>query len=411
MTDPSGSQEQWRRVRGFLNARRHDLARSVQHRYPPSWRVAGTPMLARPDWIPGVPIPLDQVTLSWRPGGNARSPGAPPPGGPLLDGTGPESAAVRPWRDDGRRFGSYSAALGALTRPALFENRACYRLLGVRAAPGATSLEFGPGRYFEMINTGEAVAHEYAAAALAASPEGGPAADDPRASPTPYPAAGELPLRSLIGDPTDLRRRPVMAAVATLVLRAGRADVDTQMILHWRDPARVATGGGLYQVAPVGMFQPSHDAAWNRANDFSLWRAIVRELGEELLGAGEDYHSDTAPIDYQRWPLYAVLAEARHAGSLRVHWLGLGLDPLTLVVDMLTVAVFDAPVFDEVFAGLVSANAEGRIVTGQDATGTTIGIPFRAATVERFTTAEPMQPAGAALLRLAWLHSATLLRR
>lgn len=407
MTDSSGSQEQWRRARGFLNARRHDLARSVQHRYPGSWRVAGTPMLARPGWIPAAPVPLDRVTLSWRPGGNAGGPGAPPPEGPLLDGTGPESAAVRPWRDDGRRFGSYAAALGALTRPVLFENRACYRLLGVRAAPGATSLEFGPGRYFEMINTSEAVAHEYAAAALAAvGPERDPPADGTRAGPIPRPAAGELPLRSLIGDPTDLRRRPVMAAVATLVLRA---DDDTQMILHWRDPARVATGGGLYQVAPVGMFQPSHDAAWNRANDFGLWRAIVRELAEELLGAGEDYHSDTAPIDYQRWPLYAALADARHAGSLRVHWLGLGLDPLTLVVDMLTVAVFDAPVFDAVFAGLVPANAEGRMVTGEDATGTTIGIPFRAATVERFTTAEPMQAAGAALLRLAWRHRATLI--
>jgi hypothetical protein len=408
MTDPSGSQEQWRRERGFLNAGRHDLARSVQHRYPPSWRVAGTPMLARPEWIPAAPVPLDQVTLSWLPGGDA----AAQSDGPLLDGTGPESAAVRPWRDDGRRFGSYAAALGTLTRPALFENRVCYRLLGVRATPGATTLEFGPGRYFEMISTGEAVAHEYAAAALAAaSPAGDPAADHTRTSPPAEPAAGELPLRSLIGDPTDLRRRPVMAAVATLVLRADRAGGDTQMILHWRDPARVATGGGLYQVAPVGMFQPSHDAAWNLTNDFSLWRAIVRELAEELLGAGEDYHSDTAPIDYQRWPLYAALADARHAGSLGVHWLGLGLDPLTLVVDMLTVAVFDAPFFDAVFAGLVSANAEGRIVTGEDATGTTIGIPFRAATVERFTTAEPLQAAGAALLRLAWRHQDALLRR
>ena len=408
MTDPSGSQEQWRRVRGFLNASRHHLARSVQHRYPPSWRVAGTPMLARPEWIPAAPVALDQVTLSWRPGGD----GDPPSGGPLLDGTGPESAAVRPWRDDGRRFGSYAAALGAMTRPVLFENRACYRLLGVRAAPGATGLEFGPGRYFEMINTSEAVAHEYAAAALAAeSPVGDLAADDTRARPAPYPAAGELPLRSLIGDPTDLLRRPVMAAVATLVLRAGRPGGDTDMILHWRDPARVATGGGLYQVAPVGMFQPSHDAAWNLANDFSLWRAIVRELAEELLGAGEDYHSDAAPIDYQRWPLHAALADARQAGTLRVHWLGLGLDPLTLVVDMLTVAVFDAPVFDAVFAGLVSANAEGRLLTGQDATGTTVGIPFRAATVERFTTAEPMQAAGAALLRLGWRHRDALLRR
>jgi hypothetical protein len=421
MTDPSGSHDRWLRERSFLNTRRHDLARIAQDLYPPSWRVAGTPMLARRGWIPAAPVPLDRVTLSWRPGADGRR-----LDGPVLDGTGPESAAVRPLRDDGRRFGGYADALGALSRPALFENRACYRLLQVRASPGAASLAFGPGRYFEMINTSEAVAHEYAAAARAdgnpargpaaaaradGNPARSPAAEDARALPARSPAAERLPLRSLIGDPTDLRRRPVMAAVATLVLRADRDCGETQMILHWRDPARVATGGGLYQVAPVGMFQPSHDAAWNQAHDFSLWRSIARELSEELLGAGEDYHSDVAPIDYQRWPFYTALADARRAGTLRVHWLGLGLDPLTLVVDMLTVAVFDAAVFDALFASLVPANEEGRIVTGEDPTGATIGIPFTAASVERFTAAEPMQAAGAALLRTAWSHRDTLLAR
>jgi hypothetical protein len=411
MTDPSGSQQRWLRERAFLNARRHELARTAQDLYPRSWRVAGTPMLARPGWIPAAPVPLDRVTLSWHEGEtgpvrdgpvldgpvvNGPVVNGPVVCGPVVCGTGPESAAVRPMRDDGHRFGCYADALGALNRPGLFENRACYRLLEVRVLPGATSLEFGAGRYFDVINTGEAVAHEYAAANLSVGNPG-------------RPAVAELPLRSLIGDPTDLRRRPVMTAVATLVLRVDRASGEVQMILHWRDPERVASGGGLYQVAPVGVFQPSHDAVWNRAHDFSLWRAIVRELSEELLGADEDYHSDTAPIDYQRWPLHAALADARHAGTLRVRWLGLGMDPLTLAIDMLTVAVFDAAVFDAVFADLVSANAEGRIIAGEDATGATVGVPFSAASVERFTAAEPMQAAGAALLRLAWLHRYTLL--
>jgi hypothetical protein len=420
MTDSSGSQEHWLRERAFLNARRHELARTAQDLYPRSWRVAGTPMLARAGWIPAAPLPLDRVTLSWhqaepepvRDGPAVDGPvvdgpavdgpvvdgpavNGPAVNGAVVDGTGPESAAVRPMRDDGRRFGCYADALGALNRPGLFENRACYRLLEVRVPPDATSLEFGAGRYFDVINTGEAVAHEYAAAALSVGNPG-------------RPAVAELPLRSLIGDPTDLWRRPVMTAVATLVLRVDRASGEVQMILHWRDPERVATGGGLYQVAPVGVFQPSHDAAWNRAHDFSLWRAIVRELSEELLGAGEDYHSDTTPIDYQRWPFSAALADARQAGTLRVRWLGLGMDPLTLAIDMLTVAVFDAAVFDAVFADLVSANAEGRIVAGEDATGATVGVPF---SVERFTAAEPMQAAGAALLRLAWLHRDTLVAR
>ncbi len=410
------SQEHWLRTRGFLNAHRHELTRSVLDLYPTVWRVAGTPMLARPEWLPAAPVPLDQVTLSWHPG---RADGGPDGtvldgtvlDGTVLDGTGPESAAVRPLREDGSRFGCYADALGTLGKPRLFEDRTCYRLLAAGASPDAADLVFGEGRYFEMINTCEATAHEYAASILA---DGGtPVRDIPgtlaRGNSSRAAAAGNLPLRSAIGDPTDLRRRPVMSAICTLTLRADRAAGDVQMILHWRDPARVATGGGLYQVAPVGMFQPSHDAEWNLANDFSLWRAIIREMSEELLGAGEDYRSDAAPIDYERWPLHAALAAARRAGTLRLHWLGLGLDPLTLVVDMLSVAVFDAPVFDAAFAGPVRANDEGRLIADQDPAGATIGIPFTAAVVERFTTAEPMQPAGAALLRTAWQHRDTLL--
>ena len=153
-----------------------------------------------------------------------------------------------------------------------------------------------------------------------------------------------------------------MTAICTLVLRAdrrSRPDGD--------DPALAGPGPGGQRRRdvpgrPVGVFQPSHDAEWNRANDFSLWRCFVRELAEELLGGGEDYHSDTAPIDYERWPLQARLTRARRAGRLRVYWLGLGTDPLTLAADMLTVAVFDADLFDATFAGLVGANAEGRIV-------------------------------------------------
>jgi hypothetical protein len=381
------SQQHWLRVRGFLNSHRHELARAAADLYPRAWRVAGTPLLARPEWRPAAPVPLDRVALAWHPGGQ--------PGD--VDGTGPETAGVLPLREGAGRFGCYAAALGALSRPRLFEDRACYRLLEAAAAPGTASLGFGEGRYFEVINTCEAVAHEYAAAALAAD---GPARPATR---------HELPLRSLIGDPTDLGRRPVMTAICTLVLRADRASGRAAMILHWRDPARVASGGGLYQVAPVGVFQPSHDAEWNRANDFSLWRCIVRELAEELLGGGEDYHSDAAPIDYQAWPLHAGLAEARRAGRLRVYWLGQGVDPLTLAADMLTVAVFDADLFDATFSGLVPANDEGRIVTGDGAAGAAAGVAFGAGNIERFAAAEPMQPAGAALLRTAWAHRDVLL--
>jgi hypothetical protein len=408
------SQAEWLRVRGYLSTRRHELTRAAQELYPPSLRLAGTPLLTRPGWCPAEPIPLDQVTVSWRPAGGDRGNSVGgmddsgiavaglDDGGPNdsdIDSRGLASAAVRPLREAGRRFGRYADALSVLSRPGLFEDRFCYRLLDVRPAPAAADLGFGPGGYFDLISVAEAAAHEYAAATLATG------------NPGRLPQLAQLPLRSLIGDPTELRRRPVPAAVAVLMLRADRASGGHRMILHWRDPAMVASGGGLVQVAPVGIFQPSHDASWNRVNDFSLWRCIAREMSEELLGSSEDYHSATAPIDYQRWPFYVALADGRRAGLLRAYWLGLGIDPLTLAADMLAVAVFDAEFFDRVFSGLVAANAEGRLLASEDPADATAGVPFTAASVDRFTTAEPMQPAGAALLRSAWQHRHMLIAR
>ena len=80
--------------------------------------------------------------------------------------------------------------------------------------------------------------------------------------------------------------------------------------------------------------------------------------------------------------------------------LGLGIDPLTLATDLLTAVVIDAPVFDELFGAMVDRNAEGRVLPGQ---------PFTAEFIDRLTTREPVQPAGAALLRLAWQHRDVLL--
>jgi hypothetical protein len=218
-----------------------------------------------------------------------------------------------------------------------------------------------------------------------------------------------MPYRRALADPTDLGRRPVMSAVSTLVIRHDRATGAAEFLLHWRDPAKVASGGGLYQVMPVGMFQPSHDAEWNEANDFDLWRSIVRELSEELLGTAEDYGSDQRPIDYGAWEFSRALDQAREQGGLHVYWLGLGMDPLTFVADMLTVTVFEAGVFDATFGRLVTANAEGHRVSFEDGTGQAAGLPLRADQIQRLTRDEPMQVAGAALLHLAWSHREQLL--
>ncbi len=373
----------WRRIRRLQGEHRLELAAMAARLYPGLPRVAGTDLLCWPGWLPAAPLDLGDVPLGWT---------APPPP-PVADAAGPAAAHVLPRSPAGQVYPTYAAAIDALDRPALFENRVCYRLLDAelagQAGDGQPGLRFGRARYFDAVNLGHAVAHELTAAWAATG--------------TP-PGLAALPLRASAGDPCALPRRCAITAVTTLTLRRAPAGEAT-FLLHWRDPARVNHAGGLYQVMPAGIFQPVSAAPAAEQHDLSLWRCMVREFSEELLGGSEEYPTRDGRLDYGQWPFHRELAAAREAGALRVSCLGLGVDPLTLATDLLTVAVFDAAVFDRMFRGLVTQNAEGRVVT-QDGSA---AIPFTRASVDRLTGgAEPLQTAGAALLRLAWKHRGLL---
>jgi len=377
------SPARWRADRRRLNERRHPLTQAASRLYPGAARAGTTALMCREEWIPPRPLDLAEVRLNWA--------GHPPP--PAVSGTDPASAHVRPLRADGTRYPAYTDALAALDPPALFDNRPCYRLLAARLAPGASHLDLAPGRYFDGVNIGEALAHELSAAL----------AGDPGRVTAP-----RLPFRDFIGDPCDLARRSAMCAITTLTLRR-TASGDASFLLHWRDPARVTHAGGLYQVMPVGIFQPTDGNPASVGNDLSLWRSMAREFSEELLGTTEDYHGFGSPLDYGRWPFYRALSAAREAGKMSVFCLGMGVDPLTLAVDILAAAVFDSDLFDDLFAGLVAANAEGRVVGGPGTPGAP-GVPFTAEVIRRFGGgAEPTQAAGAAVLQLAWQQRARLL--
>ncbi len=380
--------QRWRRVRRLVNEQRLALVAQAAGLYPGAARAAGTDLLCRPEWLPAAPVDLAGITLHW----TGRAPA------PRADATAATAAHLLPQSAPGGPFPSYAAAVAVVDPPALFQNRICYRLLDA-SLRGPAQLSMGPARYFDAMNLGHAVAHELAAAQdQAASPGPGPV------SPGPVSLA-DLPLRAALGDPCALSQRSTLTAVTTLTLRRA-ADGSASFPLHWRDPARVNHAGGAYQVMPAGIFQPVTDRPAGQQADFSLWRCMTREFSEELLGGSEDYPTRDGVLDYGQWPFARELAAARDAGTLRVHCVGLGVDPLTLATDLLTVAVFDSAVFDRLFRDLVTANAEGRVVTENGSAA----IPFTAATVARFTGgAEPMQTAGAALLRLAWQHRHALL--
>jgi hypothetical protein len=203
----------------------------------------------------------------------------------------------------------------------------------------------------------------------------------------------DLPLRELVGEPWDLARRFTNVAVSTLTLRVDRAAGQISFPLHWRDPGKVGHAGGLYQVVPAGMFQASSEAPCNQVSEFDLWRCMQREFAEELLGMPEEYGPAGSSIDYESWPFARQMSQARADGSLSAWVVGAGVDPLTFATDILTVAA----VFDDLLGNMVHANAEGRLLLGEGR-----GLSFTAATIDRLLANEPMQAAGAALLRLGW---------
>jgi len=373
------SPQRWREVRSVLTANRPELSRIAAGLYPGLLRVGSTDLLSRAEWLPDAPLGLDDLPLAW----------AEQPPAPALDLTGPVSAHVRPADGAGGRYASYADAVAALDRPGLFENRPCYRLLGAALA-GPPALRLTRTRYFAGMELGHSVAHELAAA-WAESRNG--------------LSMAALPLRSLAGDPCALDRRLSLCAVTTLTLRRA-AGGEASFVLHWRDPAKVNHAGGMYQVMPVGLFQPATSAPAAVPHDLSLWKCMAREFSEEFLGTSEDYQTTGRLPDFGRRPFYPRLKQARRAGRLAVFCLGTGVDPVTFATDVLTVAVFDAAEFDAAFGGLVALNAEGRVITG----GRAEGIPFTEDTVARLVGgAEPMQPSGAALLQLAWQYRRHLL--
>jgi hypothetical protein len=365
----STSERDWLAIRRHLREHRYDLAVAAARLYREDLHVADTPLLSTVDWLPAEPIPLDAIALQYV----ADAPAA------AVTGRDPAALDDLPMRPEGTWYARYSDAIAELDPPAVFEDRPTYRLLRASLA-GSPRLDFGPGSYFDGMDVGDTCAHEYATAALG--------------------KAVTQSLRAAIGDPCDPARRPVNLAISALTLRHDRTAGTATFPLHARGTGAVGHAGGMYQVLPVGIFQPAGPQPRNTDNDFDLWRCLIREYAEELLGASEDHGADTAPIDYDTWPFAVAMNAALRSGRIRARCLGLGVDPLTLATDLLAVVTIDAATYDELFGHAVAENAEGTV---------TATVPFTADTIERYAAHEPTQAAGAAVLRLAWQHRATLL--
>jgi transcriptional regulator with XRE-family HTH domain len=192
------SQEHWRSTRRQLNAHRAVLGDLAAELYPAQQRIPGTTVLTSASWMPDGPMDLADITLVWRAD-------APPP---QLRGTAPQSAGARPLMpcgERGERYDRYSRALRDLARPRLLDNRVSYRLLDVEWAGTRGMLGFNYTSYFDVLDVGEALGHEFAQAWLAAGRQ--------------RPSFAELPFRRSIVDPFDLSARPMLPSINTLTIR------------------------------------------------------------------------------------------------------------------------------------------------------------------------------------------------
>lgn len=379
-------QERWRQERWWLKEHRSELGRLARQFYAEP-TVPGTACLAKPGWVLDEPVGLRSLKLSLVE--EPRTSG--------VDGREAETLPMRPLHASGRRFESYTSAMRHLDPPRLFESRTSYRLL--REDLTAGDLEFGLASYFDKLDVSEAVSHELAVACIY-RPGGIPSSVDA--------IRDELSFRALLGDPFNLERRAVLPGIATLTIRLRRHPAEPTFLLHWRDPTKVAAEGGQYGLIPAGEFQPASVNPWDRHNDLDIWRNIVREYSEELLGSPEHDGARSAPIDYDSWPLFRELEDAQASGAVVPFLLGIGMNALTLNAPILTVVVIDDDVFSRVFGGMVRYNEEGEVVGVGDGRAVE-GIPFTHDAVQRLLGSEPLAGPGAACLALAWRHRDRLL--
>lgn len=374
----------WRKVRLTLNHRRPELTKAAVSLYDGVEQISGTPLITSYGWMPAEPMDIGSLTLRWT-DESASS---------VITGGEAESERCRPLMPHGKRYPKYCQAIRDLEPPSLFENRVSYRLLNITGDRGSYEQTYGYTTYFAMVDVCETLAHEIATAWLR---QDGNAARI---------RLSELPFRALLGNPFDLPRRPVVPSTDTLTIRHDPRPGCSSFLLHRRNSDNVALAGGMTHILPAGVFQPSGVAPRTIRGDFDLWHNILRELSEELLGNPE-HNGSGGPIDYDSEEPFGSLNAARKDGRIGVWYLGTGLDPLTLVGEILTVVVIDAEVFDQVFADIVAWNSEGDVVFGADGS---VGVPWRRDSVYRLLATEPLAPAAQACVELAWNYQDLLLR-
>ena len=347
------------------------------------------PLLTLPGWIPSHPLPLSEVSLRLNELTEAESEPLASARSELL------SLGYWPLDRDGLPLPRYSSAILEYDATTQLSDRPSYRLIELTCEPGPAprhELTFSPATYFDGIDTSEPIAHEVALREKLGSP-------------------GDGPYRTWLANPFRLGSRAAMPGINTLTVR--RSERGPHFFMHQRG-ADAAVSMGVFHVAPAGDFQPQIDdpAIW--AADLNILSNIIREYAEEFLGIKEADGTGGCRIDYEEEPPYSELSEAYRQGSMKVFYLGTGLDPLSWKPEILTACVFDEDSFDAIFMSMVPDKIDhgtgGYLLTGKARSSRPglkyEGIPFKDEEISKYADPSRTLPAGVACLSLAkrWMN-------
>lgn len=336
----------------FLRDNQVRLGLRAHQARPSDVHYQDIPLFTKPGWILPAPTPLESVRITLGP--MERRVSATPRKLRGLSLAGP----LR-----------YSEALQKLNPDSPYFNGTIYSPVRIDVSDGALEIGFETGKYFDYIDTSEVLA-------FAASLRRG----------------ANLRVQREQTDTFALEGRVASLGVLTLTVLTGGSQVE--MLLHKRS-GKFAVGDALYHVVPAGEFAPSDIGLAAIHEDFDLWRNIMREYAEEFLGMPDAQGKGGRRIDYANSSPFKDLSAARSDGRLRVYALGVGLDPLTLKPEFLTIAVFDRDCFDEIFPRPFAVTDEGTILEG---------IPFNEKSIDEYLGHSGVRSGAKACLKLAWEH-------
>jgi hypothetical protein len=321
-----------RRLRGDAGKQRSlvEAARAHYDALGYQWTSTGRHFLTRSDWSLDEPLPLTDNNVTYK-----QSPVGPE------EGLYEASSRYWPEAPDGTPIERYSDAITAHDPPSnssLWTNNLSYRLVDLsRTNNWGFELTVARMNYFDGYDCWAALEFESLVRLEARESFAGP-------------------YRVAMGEPFDLAQRNVAVGVSVLTVRRD-PELGNSYYLHLRSKDD-ATLPNMFGALPAGEFQPASKGPGSFGDDLSLWKCILREYAEEMLGYPvQDQHGNAPDYDERIVTFSNQLGE-----GVQPYILDFGLDPVTLKAGFRIVCIIDAEVFDMTFADMVERTDEGEVL-------------------------------------------------